>query len=475
MASPASLADSHSLSAPPVRPEETIERSRARKFVLTHWVMLALATISMTGNLASDAVDPGVTPLFLAMIGLLGAINGLATWLYIAGKATRVVLTSTLYVDSVVGLVFFYLFGEFETPALGLLMLPLIMAPVYSARSSIWGIAFVQILVYLFLMAARTEGWLPFLPYGYMLPADSVLNPQFVALSIGAFVTATIAVAMLAGEASTDILSSRAQLQQEVAHQTRALALAKEAVERSNQELAEANLQLQATNLALAQFNAAISHDLRSPLQTITLHLEMLVDSEDQAPDLSLSPEARSRLARVLVSAHRLGRMIADLQELSRSTVDLGPLEAVDLDRLMIQVVDDLNAGMRQVGASIETVHPLPTVQGKSGLLRRLVQNLLENAIKYGGTPPRVRIGAIPATAEVVGFFVEDDGPGIDPVDHKRIFELFQRLERDQQREGTGAGLAIVHRIIQAHGGAIHVERGQQLRGARFVIHFAAS
>ncbi len=470
----APLAESRSISATPVRPEETIERSRARKFVLTHWVMLALASISMAGNLASDAVDPAVTPLFLAMIGVLGAVNGLATWMYRAGKATRVVITSTLYVDSVVGLVFFYLFGEFETPAMGLLMLPLIMAPVYSSRGSIWGIALVQILVYLFLMAARTEGWLPFLPYGYMLPVDSVLNPQFAALSIGAFVTATVGVAMLAGEASTDILSSRAQLQEEVAHQTRALALAKDAVERSNQELAEANLQLQATNLALAQFNAAISHDLRSPLQTITLHLEMLVEADERVPELSLSPEARSRLGRVLVSAHRLGRMIADLQELSRSTVDLGPLEAVDLDRLIVQVVDDLTAGMRQVGAEMDVVHPLPTVQGKSGLLRRLVQNLLENAMKYGGTPPRVRIGALPQTAEHLGFYVEDDGPGIDPSDHKRIFELFQRLERDHQREGTGAGLAIVHRIVQAHGGSIHVERGQQLGGARFVIRFAA-
>lgn len=468
----ATLAESVPGAAPAEGPGETIERSRARKFVLTHWVLLIVAALSMAGNLASGAVDPGAVPLFLGMIGLLTVLTGLTSVLYWSGKATRLVITSTLYVDSIVGLVFFYLFGEFETPALGLLALPIIMAPIYSGRSSVWGIALVQVVGYLFLVAARTEGWVSFMPYGYMLPTDAVLNPQFVAISIGAFVTCTIGVAMLAGEASIDILSSRAQLEQEVANQTRALALAKAAVERSNKELAEANAQLQSTNLALAQFNAAISHDLRSPLQTITLHLEMLVEAEDQGPDLMLSPEARSRLGRVLVSAHRLGRMIADLQELSRSTVDLGPMELVDLNRLFGQVVEDLVAGMRQFGAAIELVEPLPVVQGRIGLIRRLAQNLVENAIKYGGSPPQVRIGPVPASDEGVGFYVEDAGEGIEPADHKRIFELFMRLERHQQREGTGAGLAIVHRIVQAHGGTIRVERGQVLSGARFVVLF---
>lgn len=451
---------------------ETIERSRARKFVVMHWGVILLASGSMALNLASGAVPAQALPTFLVMVMVLILATAVATRLFLVGRPMGPVIRATLYMDSVVGLVAFYAWGEFETPAMGLLVVPIILAPIYTTRSSVWGIAVVQIAVYLFLVAARTGGWLTFLPYGYMVPEEVVLNPQFIALSTGAFVTTTLAVAMLAGEASLDILTSREELSQEVARQTRALSMAKAAVENANAELGEANQRLGATNQALAQFNAAISHDLRSPLQTITLHLEMLVDAPEADPVIRLSDEARKRLTKVLVSTHRLGRMIADLQELSRANVELEDLHPVDLDRLAVQVVDDLSAGSQRTSAQIEIVHPLPVVPGKHGLLRRVLQNLLENALKYGGTPPRVRVGALPPLNGQPGIYIEDNGPGIDPADQQRIFRLFERLERDSERDGTGAGLAIVHRIVQAHRGSVEVDRGPELGGARFVLRF---
>lgn len=458
----------------PVEPRlpETVERSRARKFIVIHWVLILLASGSMGLNLASGAVQAQALPIFLVMVVVLMLATAVATRLFLVGRPMGPVIRATLYMDSVVGLAAFYAWGEFETPAMGLLVVPIILAPIYTTRSSVWGIAVVQIAVYLFLVAARTGGWLTFLPYGYMVPEEVVLNPQFIALSTGAFVTTTLAVAMLAGEASLDILTSREELSQEVARQTRALSMAKTAVENANAELGEANQRLGATNQALAQFNAAISHDLRSPLQTVTLHLEMLIDAPEGDPAIQLSDEARRRLTKVLVSTHRLGRMIADLQELSRANVELEDLHPVDLDRLAMQVVDDLMAGSKRASAEVEIVRPLPTVAGRHGLLRRVLQNLLENALKYGGTPPRVRIGALPPLNGQPGIYVEDNGPGIEPADQQRIFRLFERLERDADRDGTGAGLAIVQRILQAHRGSIGVERGPELGGARFVLRF---
>ena len=471
------MATTVDLPASPAMPAPTqaghgIERERARRFLISHWLILGVTALTMTGNLATGMVGPHATAQFFWMALIIGGMTVVGTLRLRAGKGTATLISAMLYIDSAVALVYFYLAGEFETPAMGLLTIPIIMAPVYARRRAVWGIAATQVVIYLLLMAGRTGGGMDWLPYGYMIDPEDVSNPQFVVLSIGAYITVTIAVAMLAGEASLDILTSRAQLQTEVARQTQALAQAKAAVERSNQELAQANDQLRASNLALAQFNAAISHDLRSPLQTLTLHLELLVADEPGMPNaVQVPPEARERLERVLTAAHRMGRMINDLQELARATTRLGELHPVDLQRLAGQVIDDLAARIERSQAHVQIDSPLPIVAGNIGLLRRVLQNLLENAIKYGGeNGPRVRLGSLDAAPGKVAFYVEDGGPGIDSADHERIFELFRRLERDADREGTGAGLAIVARIVQAHGGEIHVESGRLLPGARFVV-----
>lgn len=450
----------------------SIERERTRRFLISHWLILAVTTLTMAGNLATGMVGRQATAQFFWMSLIIGGMSAFGTLRLRAGKGTSTLTSAMLYIDSAVALVYFYLAGEFETPAMGLLTIPIIMAPIYAKRRAVWGIAGTQIGIYLLLMAGRTSGWLDFLPYGYMVDPEDVANPQFVVLSVGAFVTVTIAVAMLAGEASIDILTSRAQLQTEVSRQTQALAQAKAAVERSNLELAQANDQLRASNLALAQFNAAISHDLRSPLQTLTLHLELLVANDLDSPHaVTVPPEAKERLERVLIAAHRMGRMIHDLQDLASATTRLGELRPVDLDKLCGQVIDDLSARIERAGARVEVVRPLPVAAGNIGLLRRVLQNLVENAIKYGGErAPQVRLSGLPAPEGKVAFAIEDSGPGIDSVDHQRIFELFRRLERDADREGTGAGLAIVARIVEAHGGSIKVERGLELPGARFVV-----
>jgi len=436
-----------------------IERERTRKFLISHWVILGITALTMAGNLATGAMGDEVTRQFFWLVGIVGGLTLFATIRYRQGAATLGLVAGILYVDSAAALIYFYLGGEFETPSMGLLTIPLIMAPVYTKRYAVWVIAFLQIVLYLFLVAGRMQGWLDWLPYSYMVDPDSVAQPQFVVLCLGAFVTVTVAVAVLSGETTIDVLTSRRQLQDEVDRQTHALA--------------ESNAQLQATNLALAQFNAAVSHDLRSPLQTVALHLELLLeDAERATPVHPTAPEGGQveRIGKALNAAQRMGRMIGDLQELARTTHRMGDLVPVDLDRALGQVLDDLGARIERAHATVELVGPLPQVQGNEGLLRRVLQNLVENAIKYGAKGPRIRIGGLPREGDKAGFFVEDDGPGIDRLDEGRIFMLFQRLERDAGSEGSGAGLAIVHRIVTAHGGTVTVAPGQVLPGARFVV-----
>lgn len=456
--------------ATPPSPGQDIERDRTRKFLISHWLIILITALTMAGNLATGAVEQLATLQFFALVLLIGGLTAYGTWLYRTGRETTRLVTHLLYIDSAVGLVYFYLAGEFETPAMGLLTLPLIMAPVYCPRYTVWGIAAVQISLYLFLMAGRIGGWLGVLPYGYMVSPEDLAQPQFVVLSIGAFVTVTISVAMLAGEASIDVLTSRQQLKEEVERQTQRLAEAKQHLERVNLELADTNLKLRGSNTALAQFNAAISHDLRSPLQTLTLHLELLADDEA----LPAGPRRRSR--RALEATDRMARMIGDLLVLAQVSHTLQAQEDVDLDSVLDQVMEDLAARIEASGARVERSRPLPRVLGNEGLLHRVLQNLLENGIKYGSMgAPRIRVVPVPSRPGRASFAVEDDGPGIDPGDERRIFELFQRLERDQAREGTGAGLAIVHRIVQAHGGVVRVERGRVLTGARFVVELEAA
>ncbi len=447
----------------------TIERDRTRKFLISHALIIGITALTMVGNLATGAVEQLATLQFFAMVVIIGGLTAYGTWLYRTGRETTRLVTHLLYIDSAVGLVYFYLAGEFETPAMGLLTLPIIMAPVYTTKHTVWGIAAVQIALYLFLMSARIGGWLEILPYGYMVNPEDLAQPQFVVLSIGAFITVTVSVAMLAGEASIDILTSRQQLRSEVERQTHELAEAKSSVERAYTDLAAINQELRGTNLALAQFNAAISHDLRAPLQSLTLHLEMLAEDSDL-------PEAgRKRAERGLAATDRMAHMIRDLMDLAQVSDRLNDRQEVDLDVVLEQAMEDLDARIQRSQATVERMGALPVVQGNEGLLRRVVQNLIENGIKYGGgREPKVYLMPVPAPAGRAAFAVEDDGPGIDTGDEQRIFRLFQRLERHVAKEGTGAGLAIVHRIVRAHNGVVRVERGQTLGGARFVIELDA-
>ncbi len=213
--------------------QRSLELARTRRFLQAQATLLLMAVI------VSSALN--LTGLATAMVSLqsavfCGAVALLTLGAWLAFRyldAGPRVVPALLYADSVVALLMFYLAGEFETPALGILCLATIMAPLFASKRTAYRVATVQVLTYSLLLLVRQVGWLP---YGYMVPPEAVLAPGFVADCWFSFVFVAYGVAVLAGGASIDILNSQQRLLDEVADKTRELA---EAQTRSDSLLKE--------------------------------------------------------------------------------------------------------------------------------------------------------------------------------------------------------------------------------------------
>lgn len=451
-----------------------LEKRRARQFLIAQSTLLGIAVGAVSLTNASGVMSDLVFVQSIAFCSVVGVLTAGGWFVWRTQQLFRPLVLTLLYADSFLGLLFFYVAGEFETPALIILTLCVIMAPIFVGKRHAWGIATAQVAGYAALLAARQWDLLPFLPYGYMLPEEAVKDTGFVVDCLSNFTIATFGVAYLAGQASIDIVNSQDMLEAEVDAKTRALAdkgaeieAANTRLARANDALAEANRQLKQSHGRLEQFNAAVSHDLKAPLQTLMGRAEMIALAGAQ------NPQRAARLAEDIAdTAERMGRQIDELLKLSRLGDRLGTLEPVPLGEVLGTASHDLEQRMRRAGARLEIVHPLPTAFGNSALLRELFQNLLENAVKYGDPAgPRIRVSPAVAPTGEIAVAVEDDGAGIPPGQRDRIFGLFKRMADHQEAEGVGAGLAIVKRIAEVHGGHVRVEDGTVLPGARFVVH----
>jgi light-regulated signal transduction histidine kinase (bacteriophytochrome) len=233
-------------------------------------------------------------------------------------------------------------------------------------------------------------------------------------------------------------------------------------VEARTRELAESNRQLEA-------FSFSISHDLRAPLRAIDGFSQILLNEHAS----SLLPEGRRVLELVVKNSKHMAQLIEDLLAFSR----LGRQEVVgselNMNEMAREVYQDLTTppGPRVIDF---TVAPLPNAIGDHSMVRQVWVNLIENAIKFTShtIPATVEIGAIKGELETT-YFVKDNGAGFDPRFAGKLFQVFQRLHGSSQFSGTGVGLAIVHRIIQKHGGRVWAE-GQPNQGAQFFFTLPA-
>jgi PAS domain S-box-containing protein len=242
---------------------------------------------------------------------------------------------------------------------------------------------------------------------------------------------------------------------------------AEEEVRRLNDELElrvrQRTAELEASTQELDAFAYSVSHDLRAPLRSLEGFSQVLL--EDHAGDLA--EEAQQYLRRIQANVGRMAQMIDDLLHLSRATRSQLHRERADLSALAREVVAELAAA--EPGRTIEVDIPDGLVaQGDPHLIRLVLQNLLGNAWKFTAHTPDALVTLGVRSQEGVDVFsVRDNGAGFDMKYAHKMFDPFQRLHSAGEFEGTGIGLAIVHRIITRHGGRIRAE-GAPGAGATF-------
>jgi len=222
--------------------------------------------------------------------------------------------------------------------------------------------------------------------------------------------------------------------------------------------------ELTARNAEMEQFTFTVSHDLKSPLVTITGFLGML--ERDLASDNKEG--VRSDIARIGSAANKMLGLLSDLLELSRVGRANNAMENVDLSEVMRDALELLSGPIAERNVVVELAVGLPEVYGDRVRLVQVAQNLLENAIKYMGDQPhpKIQIG-VRADPRYEVCFIKDNGLGVDCRYVERIFGLFEKL--NPRSEGSGVGLALVRRILESHGGSVWVESGKE-RGSTFVF-----
>jgi signal transduction histidine kinase len=225
------------------------------------------------------------------------------------------------------------------------------------------------------------------------------------------------------------------------------------AVVDANRRLERSNAELARSNTELEQFAYLASHDLQEPLRKIASYSQ-LVQRRYRG---QLDDDADEFLGYAVDGATRMQQLIADLLAYSRAGRTDLDLRSVDLDGLLRSVLADLQLRIDETGARVELPRRLPAVEGDEGLLRQLLQNLVDNALKFHGShPPVVRVTAS-VGGDRVHLVIADEGIGIPPEHTERVLGLFQRLHARSEFPGTGLGLAICHRIVERHGGTIEL------------------
>jgi PAS domain S-box-containing protein len=247
---------------------------------------------------------------------------------------------------------------------------------------------------------------------------------------------------------------------------------AEEEVRRLNDELElrvrERTAELEATTRELDAFAYSVSHDLRAPLRSLEGFSQVLLDDFSAG----LAEEGRLYLGRIQANVARMAQMIDDLLNLSRATRTELRRERSDISALARQVAAELRSRDAERGTEIAIADGL-LAQGDSHLIGLVLQNLLGNAWKFTArtTGAVIRVSR-EQHAGVDVFVVQDNGAGFDMRYAHKLFDPFQRLHSASEFEGTGIGLAIVHRIVARHGGQICAD-GAPGRGATFRFSLA--
>jgi light-regulated signal transduction histidine kinase (bacteriophytochrome) len=216
------------------------------------------------------------------------------------------------------------------------------------------------------------------------------------------------------------------------------------------------------SNRELERFASIAAHDLQEPLRTVLTFADLV---ERRYGD-DMTPEARGFNLRIAGAAARMRNLIEDLLVYARVGQEERTYESVDLEDVAQEAVANLEQLVEETGATVD-IGSLPKVLGNRPGLLQVFTNLVSNACKYRMADPPVINILSERVDEAWVVAIQDNGKGIDPAYHDRVFELFRRLESRNQGGGTGLGLAICKRVIELHGGKIWV-RSQLGQGSTF-------
>jgi signal transduction histidine kinase len=225
--------------------------------------------------------------------------------------------------------------------------------------------------------------------------------------------------------------------------------------------------ELKRSNDELDSFAYAVSHDFKAPLRGIRNLTDWIVDDIQGG---KVGNETTKNLALLRNRVDRLHRLLDSLLEYSRVGRIDRAIEEVDSASL----IDDIAEYIAPPdGFTINKPGEMPIIQTEKLPLERVLLNLIGNALKHHDRT----VGTVTVTArdigDVIEFCVEDDGPGIEPGFHARIFQMFQTLKPRDELEGNGMGLAIVKKSVEGHGGTIRVISAPPVRGSTFVFTWA--
>ncbi|MES2827317.1 MAG: ATP-binding protein [Bacteroidota bacterium] len=228
--------------------------------------------------------------------------------------------------------------------------------------------------------------------------------------------------------------------------------LEQKVIERTAQ-LEFANKELETVNNELESFSYSVSHDLRAPIRAIHGYTQILAEDYSE----NFNAEGMKVFHSITRNSKKMGELIDDLLAFSKLGRKQVTFSEIDMDLLVKNVLEELTEDGENVPEY--TIAALPTAQGDKSLIKQVWINLISNAIKYSQhtAKTKIEIGAY-AQGKHITYFVKDNGAGFDMLYYDKLFGVFQRLHSQEEFEGTGIGLAIVHKIVQRHNGTVWAE-----------------
>ena len=368
----------------------------------------------------------------------------------------------TIVLSILVGAVFVNYFIYAKIAFLDFFYLLVVLAGYYiGKRFAVLGAFFAILLVWIFILTDKEEYY----------TANTALQTNLNFAVWGGFL---ILAAWLIGTLSEKLqlqLQHTERLREDLDHERELLSISNRQLRGYSisleERVEERTQELKRSNQELMDFAAVASHDLQEPLRKIAMFGDRL---EEHIP--KEETKGRDYLDRMRKSARRMQGFIEALLKLSSVSSGGQPFQRVDMHQLTLEVVEDLEARITHTKAQVNIdKQKLPTLEADPTQMRQLIQNLIGNALKYHqpDVAPVVEITSRPLRDGFWEIMVKDNGIGIEDHQVNLVFHPFERANSGKLFEGTGMGLAICKRIVDRHGGSIHVV-SQPNKGTSFII-----